>query len=219
VVNDNGSPLIFLIAPRPRNDRSQETDYGVSSLKETFATIAALLAIAGNIPYVLDVFRGKVKPHTYTWFVWTLVSAIVFFGQLAKGAGVGAIPTAASEVFTLIIFLLSLKYGYRRIKWADTLFLLLALIGIVCWVLTKDPTLSIVIAVSIDVVAFIPTLRKTWEEPGTETPILFSANVVRHVLALFSMEAYNIATMLHSIAMIAMNSLMTALILLNRKNK
>jgi hypothetical protein len=188
-------------------------------LKETIAILAAILAIAGNVPYVMDVLKGRVKPHAYTWFVWTIVSAIVFFGQLAKGAGVGAIPTAASEIFTLIIFLLSLKHGFKGIKKIDTFFLVLALAGIIPWVLTEDPTVSVTVAVAIDVVAFIPTLRKTWVAPQTETPILYGVNVVRHILALFSMEAYNIATTLHSIAMITTNSIMTALIFRDKNTK
>lgn len=127
-------------------------------------------------------------------------------------------PTAASEIFTLIIFLFSLKYGFKGIRRIDTLFLALALGGIGLWILTNDPTLSVVIAVSIDVIAFVPTLRKTWEQPSTETPILYSSNVLRHILALFSLQTYNIATMLHSIAMITTNSIMTMLILA-RKGK
>lgn len=178
-------------------------------MKGTIATIAAILAVIGNVPYLVDVVRGRVKPHAYTWFVWTVVSATVFFGQLIKGAGVGAIPTAAAEIFTLIIFLLSLKYGFKDIKRIDTVFLVLALAGIVSWALTRDPTISVAIAVGIDVIAFIPTLRKTWIEPRTEAPTLFAVNVVRHILALFALEAYNIATMLHSIAMIITNSIMT----------
>lgn len=178
-------------------------------MKETFAVVASILAIAGNVPYVIDIFKGRVQPHAYTWFVWTIVSGVVFFGQLAKGAGIGALPTAVAEIFTLIIFLLSLKYGFKRITKTDTFFLALALGGIVPWILTSDPTVSVIVAVSIDVIAFIPTLRKTWVEPKTETPILYATNVVRHVLALFSMQAYNIATTLHSIAMIMTNSLMT----------
>lgn len=188
-------------------------------MKEIFAIVAALLAIVGNVPYVLDILKGRVKPHAYTWFVWTIVSGIVFFGQLAKGAGIGALPTAVSEVFTLIIFLLSLKYGFKRVTKIDTIFLLIALGGIVPWIFTEDPTVSVVIAVSIDVIAFIPTLRKAWLEPKTESPILFGTNVARHVLALFSMQAYNIATTLHSIAMITTNSLMALLLVIAKRRK
>ncbi len=187
-------------------------------MKEAFAIIAALLAIAGNLPYLWDILKGRVKPHPYTWFIWSVVSGTVLFGMLAKGAGIGGLPAAASEIFTIIIFFFSLKFGFKGITKTDTIFLVVALAGLIPWVLTNDPTLSVVIAVSIDLLAFIPTLRKTWAQSSTETPVLFASNVVRHILALFSLQAYNIATTLHSIAMIVVNSAMVGM-LLTREGK
>ncbi len=192
-------------------------------MKLTIAIIAALLAVVGNVPYLIDIFKGRVKPHPYTWLVWSIVSCIIFFGQLARGAWVGAIPTAASEIFTIIIFIFSLKYGFRDIKKIDTIFLIVALIGVGLWIATNDPTIAVIIAVSVDFVAFLPTLRKTWIEPKTETPILYSMNVLRHILMIFSLQAYNIATMLHSVVMITTNTFMTSIILFRKikvsKNK
>lgn len=186
-------------------------------MKEMFAIVAALLAIVGNLPYLIDIVKGKVKPHPYTWFVGSIVSCIIFFGQITKGAGIGALPTAASEIFTIIIFLFSLKYGFKGITGSDTFFLAIALMAIVPWLLTSDPTLSVVFAVSIDLIAFVPTLSKTWRRPRTETPLLYGMNVSRHILALFSLQTYNIATVLHSVAMIGVNSLMTLIILFRKK--
>lgn len=182
-------------------------------MKESFAILAAVLAIVGNVPYIRDVLRGRIQPHAYTWLVWTIVSAITFFGQVEKGAGVGAIPTAASEIFTLAIFLLSLRYGFKNPSLGDKVFLAIALAGLLPWLLTSDPTWSVVIAVGIDLVAFVPTLRKTWRHPETEAPILYGMNVARHGLSLFALQAYNVATTLHSIAMILTNGLMTIFIL------
>ncbi|MFZ2151702.1 MAG: hypothetical protein WAV09_01185 [Minisyncoccia bacterium] len=186
---------------------------------ELIVIVASIFAFIGNVPYLLDVLKKKVQPHPYTWFVWTLVSAIVFFGQVAKGAGIGAIPTFVAEIFTLIIFLFSLKYGFRNISKIDTYFFIVALLGIIPWILTKDPTISVVVAVSIDLIAFVPTLRKTWLYPSTETPLLYSMNVSRHVLTLFSLQTYNIATTVHSIAMIITNTLMVCFLLRKKVKK
>lgn len=186
-------------------------------MKETIAIVAAVFAIGGNIPYLRDLLRKQVRPHPYTWLVWSIVSCIIFFGQVAKGAGIGALPTAASEIFTIIIFFFSLRYGFKDIRPIDTFFLILALVGLVPWVLTKDPTISVIIAVGIDLVAFTPTIRKTWIHPETETPILYGSNVMRHILMLFSLKTYNIATTLHSIAMITTNVIMASLIVGNHK--
>lgn len=187
-------------------------------MKESLAIIASLIAIGGNVPYLVDIFKKKVQPHPYTWLVWSLVSCIIFFGQVAKGAGIGALPTAASEIFTVIIFFFSLQYGFKRIRTIDTVFLIVALAGIIPWIMTKDPTLSVIIAVSIDLLAFVPTLRKTFRNPETETPILYGSNVFRHILMLGSLQAYNVATALHSVAMITTNTLMTFIILRKKKN-
>lgn len=181
-------------------------------LQIILVVIASSLALVGNIPYLRNVIKGKTKPHPYTWLVWSIVSCVVFFGQVAKGAGIGSIPTAVSEIFTIIIFLFSIKYGFKNPPKIDKIFLAIALLGIIPWILTNDPTLSIIIVVSIDLVAFIPTLRKTYMNPKTETPLLYGTNTIRHALALGALSSYNTATMLHSIVMIITNTLMVIFI-------
>lgn len=185
------------------------------------AIVAALLAVVGNISYLRNILRGAIKPHPYTWFIWSIVSMTTFFGGLAKGSGIGALPTGIAEGFTLLIFIFSLKYLFKgnsgHIKKTDKYFLAAALLGLVPWALTKDPTLSVVIMVAIDVIAFMPTLQKTWTQPETEKPLLYGTNVTRHVLTLCSLGSYNIATTIHSIAMICTNTLMVFFI--TRKNR
>jgi len=181
-------------------------------MKEALVFIAVILAITGNIGYLRDVIRNKIQPHPYTWLLWSIVSAVTFFGQVLKGGGMGSIPTGVAEAFTIIIFIFSLRNGFKNIRKKDTYFLIAALLGLIPWAITNDPTVSVIIVVSIDVIAFVPTLQKTWHQPKTETPVLFIMNVLRHILTLFSLSSYNIATTLHSITMIITNSFMTVLL-------
>lgn len=182
-------------------------------MKESLAVIATILAIVGNISYVKDVVKGRVIPHPYTWFIWSIVSMTTFFGGLTKGAGIGALPTGVAEAFTIVIFVLSLRSLFQgkvqHIRKIDNYFFVVALLGLIPWVMTKDPTVSVITVVLIDIVAFVPTLRKTKLHPETEKPLLYEMNVARHVLTLFSLQTYNIATTFHSIAMICTNTLMT----------
>ncbi len=182
-------------------------------IKIILVVIASLLAVIGNVPYLLDVVKGRVKPHPYTWFVWTIVSCVVFFGQVHEGGGIASIATAASEIFTILIFLFSLKYGFKNPPLIDKYFLALAMIGLIPWLITSDPTISVITVVAIDLVAFVPTLRKTYCHPKSETAILFTTNVLRHGLILITLSAYNISTMLHSISMIITNTIMVIFIL------
>lgn len=185
-------------------------------IKILIAIVASFFAIIGNISYLRNVLGGKVRPHPYTWFIWSIVSMTTFFGGIAKGAGIGALPTGIAEGFTIIIFLFSLKYLFKKeaghIRMVDNYFLAIALIGLIPWALTKDPTISVIIVVLIDIVAFIPTIRKTWVHPRSEKPLLYAMNVSRHFLTLFSLEAYNVATTFHSFAMIITNSIMVFII-------
>lgn len=188
-------------------------------MKEVLVVIASLFAVVGNVPYIRDVIKNRIHPHPFTWLVWSLVSCITFFGAVSKGAGLGAIPIFVSEVFTVIIFIYSLKNGFKHIRKIDFLYLTICLLSLIPWYLTKDPTVSVIIAVFIDLIAFIPTIRKTWEHPQSESYILFVMNVLRHMIILFTVETYNIATTLHSMAMIITNALMTYLIVFKSKSK
>lgn len=180
---------------------------------EILAIIAALLAVVGNVPYLRHMVKGVVRPHPFTWFVGSIVSGIVLAGMLVKGAGVGALPVAVSELFTITIFVLSLKYGFRGITASDKWFLIITLTGLIPWMFTHDPTISVVIAVAVDAVSFMPTFRKTWKYPDTESSVLYGSNVARHILALLSLQTYNLATTLHSTVMIVLNIGMVATIL------
>lgn len=185
-------------------------------MKELLGISAALIAIAAYVPYLRGIRRGIVQPHPYTWIISALVSGIILAGQISGGAGVGALPTATSALLTFLVFILSLKNGLRHITSADTVFFALAVGSIVPWLLTKDPTVSVILAVSIDLIAFMPTVRKTWVSPSSESSILYGANIIRHVLTLFSLEAYTIVTTLHSVAM-ALSNIIVTLIIFTRK--
>jgi hypothetical protein len=180
-------------------------------------TAAVLLAIIGNVPYLFNVLTKKIKPHPYTWFIWSIVSMVTLFAQIQKGGGLAVIPTAAAEIFTIIIFILSIKYGFKDIDKRDNIFLVIALLGLIPWAITKDPTISVIVVVCIDLVAFIPTLIKTYRQPESESSILFIANVLRHVITLYLVEKINIATTLHSLTMIVTNTLMVIFIHRRRK--
>jgi hypothetical protein len=187
-------------------------------MKLFFAIIGALLAVAGNVPYLRDMFNKRIQPHPYTWFVWSIVSGVTFVGQVVKGAGFATIAFGVSEIFTIFIFIFSLRYGFKKIPKNDTYFLVVALLGIIPWFIFRDPTWSVIIMVSIDIIAFIPTLKKTWQAPRSESPILYGSNSLRHSFALLALSSYNIATMLHSIAMIITNTLMTIFIIKRKNN-
>lgn len=181
--------------------------------------VAVCLAVLGNSFYFFKVIKKEVEPHPFTWFVWSVVSAVTFLGAWQKGGGSGVIPIFASEIFTIIIFLFSLKYGFKKIEKNDKYFLVICLLGLIPWFLTSDPTISVITVVCVDLFAFIPTLQKAYKFPKSETAYLYLSNVLRHILILFTLATINTATSLHSFVMIIVNALMVFILIYRSQNR
>ncbi|MCA9373387.1 hypothetical protein KC921_04820 [Candidatus Woesebacteria bacterium] len=181
--------------------------------------IAVALTIIGHTPYIVDIVKGKTKPHVFTWIVWAVVTILAFIGQWQKGGGAGAWTTGVTGLITIVIAILAFKKGSKDITRTDRVCFIAALVSIIPWYLTKDPTLSIVIITAIDVFAFIPTLRKTIKDAGTETLFTYALNILRHGISLLALANYNIATYLYPIALLTMNSAITYVILRSKLRK
>ncbi len=166
-------------------------------MKEFIGLVAVVLAFVGLIPYIIDIFRNKTKPHIFTWIVWAMVTFLAFIAQWQKGAGAGSWTTGVTGILTIFIALISLKKGSRDITTSDVVIFVTALLAMIPWLLTKDPTISVVLLTVIDALAFIPTFRKTMKDPTSETFSSYVIHAVRHSLSIVALSNYNLATYLY----------------------
>jgi hypothetical protein len=167
-------------------------------IKIILGLIAALLALISSFLYIKDIFRGNTKPHTYTWLIWSIVTTIAFFGQWVSGGGPGSWATGVAAVVTIFTLLLSLKggYGTKDITNLDKLCLALAVVAILPWLLVKSVLWSVILATFIDLIAFVPTMRKTWNAPYSESLGSMYADAVKHSLSIFSMNSYSLVNVI-----------------------
>jgi hypothetical protein len=174
-------------------------------IKILFGAIAAGLALVSSYLYIRDIFRGNTKPHTYTWLIWAIVTTIAFFGQVVSGGGPGSWATGVAAVVTIITLLLSLKgkYGTKDITNFDKICLVLAILSILPWLLTKSVLWSVLLATFIDLIAFFPTMRKTWHAPKSESLGSMYADAVKHALSTFSMGTYSLITLIYPLSVLA----------------
>lgn len=156
--------------------------------------IAALLAAGNAFVYIRDIFAGNTRPHIYTWLIWTILTAIGFLGQIKGGAGAGAWATGVSLILCVVILALSVKYGTNDITNLDRLCLFLAILSIIPWVLTQNAVLSVILATIADIVGFIPTMRKTWNAPKSESVESMYLDALKHTLAIASLQNYSLLT-------------------------
>lgn len=178
--------------------------------------IATLLAIVGYIPYFRDIFKGRTKPHAFTWLVWGLLTAIAFAAQLAEGGGAGAWVTGFTALISFIIFGLALTKGERRFVAFDWYCLAGAAVALLLWWLTESPLWSVVLVTVIDALAFLPTFRKSYHRPYEETVSTYVLSGLKFLIAIFALQAYTPATWLYPASLVLMNWLFVAMVLWRR---
>jgi len=186
-------------------------------MKEILSLIAVVLTFAAYVPYFRDILRGKTHPHVYSWSLWTLLTILIIALQLLGKAGSATWVTAAAGLMSLGVVFFSLKSGKKYITTSDTVVTVLSLIAIAFWVLAKQPIVSIVLVVIADMLAFIPTVRKSWNAPHTETLSLYVTNTIRFTLALLAVQNYTILSSLWIIAWVIANGLFSILIIIRRR--
>jgi len=182
-------------------------------LKTAMGAVAVALNIVAFGPYIIDTLRGKTKPHMYSWFIWTVITAMVFIGQVMGVAGPGAWATGCMVAINLCIFLLSLKYGTADITRSDKLCLAGALVALAVWAVSDSLVLSIIVLTLIDTFAFVPTIRKILKSPSEETFITYPISSLRCFLSVLALSNYSVITGLYPFAMLAMYVLITVILL------
>jgi hypothetical protein len=179
--------------------------------------VAIGLTFVGYIPYSRDITLGKTKPHIYSWFIWALVTFIVFGLQMSGGAGLGGMVTLSAALLCIWVIFLGKKYGSTStIRPIDTVFLGLAILTVGLWLVAKQSLLSVVLATIIDILGFVPTVRKSWHEPYSETLLFYWMNTLRFGLATLALNRFSVITALYPISWMVINFLFGMMLVARR---
>jgi len=189
----------------------------MDGLKTGLAVVAVALTFAGYVPYLRDTLNGKTRPHVYSWLVWGVVTLLAFALQNTDHPGPGSLVTLAAGLICLLVFALALKHGRRDITASDTVFLLLAVGAMGLWVLVSQPVVAVVLLSSIDMLGFLPTIRKSWHAPDSETLSTYVMNTFRFTLALVALQHYTLVTSLYPLTWLFANGAFAALLVLRRR--
>lgn len=166
-------------------------------IKLVLGVVTALFALPTFIPYIRDIIAGKTEPHTYSWLIWTILQTIGVIAGLRAGGGYGLWGLALGAFFCSVIFLLSLRYGTKNITRFDAYCLAAALVTLALYLFTDNGLLAVSLVAVIDFVGFLPTFRKGWEEPYSETLFTFGLSAFGNLLSMFALQEYTLTTVLY----------------------
>lgn len=184
-----------------------------------FALLAIGMMMSSRGVYFLSIWRGKTRPHAFSWFIWGVISTIGVVAQFVEGAGVGAWPRAFGAATCFVIVALALFKGEKNITRTDWITLSVALTAIPLWVLTKTPVWSVILVCAIDTIGYLPTLRKAWHRPHEETPNGYALSCLGAFFSLIAIEVYTPSTWLYPFVLTITNGSMAAFLILRKRHK
>ncbi|MBI2630965.1 hypothetical protein HYW73_01970 [Candidatus Nomurabacteria bacterium] len=186
-------------------------------MKIIFAVAAALVTIIGYFPYFKDLFAKKTTPHIYSWLIWLITQGTAVAALIYGGGGLGGVGLIVGLFLVFAIVLFSFKYGTKNITTSDTVLLALALLAIVVWWQLDNPLLSVVMVSFIDGLAYVPTFRKTYHDPYSETTSFWIFMALSDVLAMLANTEYNFLTMTYLSTLAIANIILLITIVVRRK--
>lgn len=186
-------------------------------IKLIFGVASVVLAIVCFLPYVRDIVRKKTEPHMYSWLIWTILQIVGVAAQIKDGAGYGAWVLGVGAFFCFVIFLLSFRYGTKNISKFDLVCLIAALCAIGVYIFLKNPVWATIVVSVIDFVGFLPTFRKGFQEPFSETASTFVMSAVANVLSIVALQNYSVTTVLYIGSLFFTNSSFATMVLLRRR--
>jgi len=185
--------------------------------KTVCGVIAAIIGSACFVPYIRDIYKKITTPHMYTWLIWTILQGTVVIAMFSNNAGSGVYSLATGTLLCAFTCILSIKNGTKNITTFDTICLIGALVAIAVYIFLKDTLLSIILMSIIDFVGFLPTLRKMYIEPHSETLAMYGLFAFSGTFTLLALSEYSLITVLYPVTLMAINIIATCVIWWRRK--
>lgn len=178
--------------------------------------LSSALTLISPLFYGRAILNGEARPHRTTCLVLLLITALSTSSLVAEHNTVAVWLAATSTLQSIVIFMLSIKYGMGGWEKLDMVCLLIALAGIVAWQTTQNPLLGLYFSILADFTGMIPSIVKTYRFPETEIATYFSIDSVAGILSLLASVTLTLADIAYPIYIFLINGLMAVLVLLPR---
>lgn len=181
--------------------------------------LSAFVAVSGSFAYIKDTAKGKTKPNRVSWFLWALTPMIGTAAALYSQADVWATSRVfLAGFFPLIVFIASFfnPKSYWKLTAFDFICGICSVFALLAWWKTSSPQVAILLAALGDGFASIPTIRKVWTNPETETGFTFMASLIAGILVLPSILVWNIENSAFQIYLLVCNATILLAIYRNR---
>ena len=140
-----------------------------------FVYLAMFLSVAGAWGYIHATVRGTTSPNRVTWGLWGVEGVLAFGVEIQQHVGLASLTTLMLGLVPCVVVLASFRnpHGVWKIGRFDIICGSISVAGLVFWALINQPTVALISFVAADQAAALPTMRKAWIAPNTESPQVF----------------------------------------------
>ncbi len=148
------------------------------------------MSLTGAYGYISDTLRGTTSPNRVTWSLWALEGILGFVVELQQHVGMVSVTTLMLGLVPCVVVAASFRnpHSVWKIGPFDGFCGVISLLGLVFWGVVHQPTVALISFVAADQVAALPTLRKSWLAPTTESPRVFFMGVLNCGITLLTLK-------------------------------
>lgn len=163
-----------------------------------FIYLALALATVGGYGYIRDTLHGVTSPNRVTWSLWGLEGALAFVIEIQQHVGSASLMTLMLGLVPCVVVAASFKNpeSLWRIGTFDVVCGVISLAGLVFWALVNQPTIALISFVCADQIAALPTLRKSWLAPTSESSRVFIMGSLNCFITILTLKVFTTAGVL-----------------------
>jgi hypothetical protein len=181
------------------------------------AYLAVGLQILSYLFYFYGIYKGKTKPHAFTWFVWGIMNIVAFAAIFLSGGGAGAWIIFANIIGCFFIAGIGFYQKHVEYDRYDWYALVGSLVGVILWLVTENALYAIILVSVSDFVALIPTFRKAYRAPFEENASSFAIGVIHYPLSILALQTLTVTTWLYPAVIALLDGILALLIVVRRK--
>ena len=173
--------------------------------------VSVLVSISGATAYIRDTLAGKSKPNRISWSMWALAPLIGTAAALSAHADIWVtIRIFLAGFLPLLVLIASFinPQSYWKLSTFDFLCGACSILALIVWGAIDSPRSAILLAAIGDGFASLPTLRKTWNHPETETRWTYIASLIAVLLILPSIPNWNIENSAFQVYLLIVDALL-----------
>lgn len=182
-----------------------------------FGIIAATCSIVAETFYIPSILRHETKPNRASWIIWNITNIILLASYFSLGARTTILLPVIYCINGFIILILAIRYGVSSWSRLDFVAIFIAVCSLIIWFITKNPLTALLMNLVMDASGYLPTIRKSYIDPSSESLIAWSFIFLGTCFNLLAINVFSFGIIIYPIVMFSMNLIIVITLYLQKK--